>query len=131
MVAIENLLTNQDLILKGFNRILGRETVNVAYNDNNEMICFFYNFDNNSKKILELYLKKNNIKYKQIKNEVYKRRSDIYEVLVLNKIVLLDKKFCLYKDVIKLAQFENIKGYKNKVPKFGLNQYFRIKKLKS
>ena len=128
MSAIDSLLTNGDLISKGFNRILGRENVNVAYNENNEMICFFYNFDVTSKKIIELYLKKNNISFKEIKSEVFKRSSDEYEVLVLDKIVLLDKKFCLYKDVVKLAQFEDIKGYKNKLPKFGLNQYFRVKK---
>jgi len=128
MGAFDTLMTNGDLISKGLNRILGKETVNSAYDNDDKMICFFYNFDLNSKKIIEYYLKKNDIPFKEMKSEVYKRRSVNYQNLVQKKVVLLDKQFCLYKDVVKLSQFTDIKGYTGKIPKFGINQYFTIKK---
>jgi len=124
MGVLDMFLNNHDLIGKGFNEIRGIRKYIVVTNEEGKTICFLYDIDG-CRDVIEKYLKENDFDKTIVKFDTksIKNKDEELEELMPYKLVLLDMKLVLYKDIELKAKEYEIKGYTGKRPKFGINKY--------
>ena len=129
MSVLDMFLINNDLIIKGFNEIRGIKKYKIVTDDKGKTICFSYDIPEVTA-VIEKYLIDNGFDRTIVKFESksLKNKSKKLEELIPYKIVLLDMKIVLYKDVVTKAEEYNIKGFSGSTPKFGLNKYETLEK---
>lgn len=126
--VIEMYLTNPSVIEAGFKRIFGIEKYLIVKDTEGNILCLFHDVDV-AKAIVEKYLKKQGLDEKIVEfdTKTIRKKDEQYKKLMEYKIVLLNNKFVLYKDILKKSNEHNIKGFKGKLPKYGINKYETIK----
>ena len=97
---------------EGFKKITGDKNYLLAIKDN-ELICTFYDLDA-GKQLINKYLEEHNIKNEEVKL-VHKRKLEAEELKEYynKKIVIYDKKVCLFGDVygkVESAIYPPVKG---------------------
>jgi|LGVE01.1.fsa_nt_gb hypothetical protein len=129
MGIIDKFLINGDSISKGFNRLRGNDKYLLVKDMKDNLICLFYDIDS-STVLVDKYLKIKKINKKSVKFEtkVMKKSDEEFELLIKQKIVILDGRIVLYKDVERKANKFDIKGFNGKLPKYGINKYEVISK---
>ncbi len=112
MGAIDMLLTNGDMISKGFDVIRGIGHYQIA-TLNEEVICFSYQGDTGDA-LIKLYLKEKYIDLDdvEITKRSLKNKSDDLLNMIHKKLCVLDKKIVLYEEVVLQSKTKRIKGYK-------------------
>jgi hypothetical protein len=128
MGAIDMLMINHESIGKGIQAIRGVYNYIIVKDRNGEILCFSYDMDA-CEKLIEHHLINEELDRTVFKFEKKTiKNSDAYLGGIMPyKLVLLDKKLVLYRDVMEKAKNHNVKGYKmDKRPKYGLNQYETI-----
>jgi hypothetical protein len=126
MGVIDIFLTNSDNIGKGFKELTGKKDYIIAYYYDT-LVCYFYDLDA-GKALINKYLEEQEYDLSKIRYEKKTLKKKSEEVLNMKefKIVILDKKIKLYKDIVELAKTTNIKGYKEGKLKETINVYQTI-----
>jgi hypothetical protein len=126
--AIEMCLNNSSAINAGFKRIFGIEKYLIVKDKKGNIVCLFHDVDV-AKALVEKYIEKQGLDGNLLEFQISTiRRKDVhYKKLIEYKIVSLDKKLVLYKDILEKSNTYNIKGFKGKIPKYGINKYETIK----
>ena len=120
MSILDNLFSNNGSISEGLNLIQGKQEYLIAF-DQEVVICYFYNSDA-GKALLEMYLKDNKYDVSiDIRKMTLKKDNEFFQLNLGKKLVVLDQKIVLYEDVIKLAETNEVQGYKPNKLKSGVN----------
>jgi hypothetical protein len=129
MGIMDKLLINGDSIAKGFNRLRGNDKYLLVRDMKDNLICLFYDIDSSNELVDKfLKIKKTNKKSVKFETKVMKKNDEEFKVLIKHKIVILDGRIVLYKDVEKKANKFTIKGFNGKLPRYGINKYEVISK---
>lgn len=121
--AIDGLLNPN--ATDGLGAIWNKNKYVLVKNEEGKLICLSYNIEM-YKLIIEEYLKLNGFNKDLLKFEVKSFKKEELKKIIDCKIVALDKKLVLYKEVKEKAEKYFIDGYTEEIPKFGLNMYKTI-----
>lgn len=127
MSILDAFFTNSNTIEKGIDHLLGRHHYLLAFDQQGNLLCTFYDM-NTGRALMEHYLKDQNIDTDTVNFVKKPKAEDDEDQSLINqyKLVLLDDHLTLYKEVEALSQTEKIKGFTDKAPKYGINRYYRL-----
>lgn len=125
MGLLDSILTNGDSATKGFNAILGKQYYTIAYDEQHNVVCWFYDMDGIGIKLITKYYEHNNLDVEKIHThkKMLKNKSDDVAEMLHKKICILDDKLVTYEVVVNFAQSKKIKGYKEGKLKKTLNKF--------
>jgi hypothetical protein len=128
MDLFERIFTEDTTALKEFDAIDSVQKYTLAYNQNHEVFCWFYDLDGLGLQLIEKYYEHNKLnKFDiHIHNKKLRNRSPEVKALLGYKICILDNRLVTYNDVIKHAETHQVKGYRPGKLKKTLNKFETI-----
>lgn len=123
MGVLDSLLINHDLISKGLHYLADKKYILVKDKDQ-KVICLTYNMEP-CNTLIEHYLKDQSINNEDVIIEKISLKTQGDKARLLPyKLIVLDNKLRLYKEVVEHAKQHTIKGYKEgHLPSRGLNKF--------
>lgn len=128
--VIGAFLQNPKSIEDGFKEVIGIKKYLLVKDKEDNLICVSYDGDI-CRQIVEKYLEAQGLDKTLVKFETksIKKKDEQLKEIIKYKIVILDEKFAIYKDVEKKAKEYVIDGYNGKLPiKDELNKYITVSK---
>lgn len=111
--------------VKGFDAIKGKQNYDIVYDNEKNVLCWYYQMSGLGKQMIDTYYKHNgkDVSNVDVKTKHLRNKSEEVQSMMNKKICLLDEKLVTYEVVVKLAGTQTIIGYTKDKLKPNLNKF--------